>query len=80
MLGSFMQHLLVWVKPLGITTEEQLVPALAGLELFLALPTIIALLSGAKAAYGRYFQDGNWGPLMNGKAAWILQVCVSGPI
>ena len=78
MFTDAMNRLLSWLGPLGITTEEQLVPVVGGLELFLALPTIVALLSGAKAAYGRYFQEGNWGPLMNGKLAWIVQVCGAG--
>lgn len=74
MLETAVEQILAWVAPLGITNETELVRATAGVELLLAFPTIYALLSGARAAYGRYFQDGNWGPVMNGKAAWIIQV------
>jgi hypothetical protein len=41
------------------------------------LPTVLALLSGQRAAYGRYFTDNDGVYLfnMNGKLAWVLQVC-----
>eukprot|EP00730_Choanoeca_flexa_P015962 TRINITY_DN7450_c0_g1_i1.p1 TRINITY_DN7450_c0_g1~~TRINITY_DN7450_c0_g1_i1.p1 ORF type:complete len:265 (+),score=35.08 TRINITY_DN7450_c0_g1_i1:999-1793(+) len=59
---------------LGIA-ESDLVKYCAVTIAILGLPTVAALLSGQRAAYGRYFTDNNGIYLfnMNGRFAWILQ-------
>ncbi|EDQ92926.1 uncharacterized protein MONBRDRAFT_13728 [Monosiga brevicollis MX1] len=55
--------------------ERDLVEWLALAVAVTGVPTVIALLSGARAAYGRYVDDnkGLYGFNMNGKLAWIIQ-------
>eukprot|EP00045_Choanoeca_perplexa_P005142 m.43736 g.43736 ORF g.43736 m.43736 type:complete len:229 (-) comp12956_c0_seq2:244-930(-) len=55
--------------------ESDLIRYCAIAMAFMGLTTIIALLSGQRAAYGRYFTDNNGIYLfnMNGKLAWVLQ-------
>lgn len=59
----------------GLKSELQLLAAMALVMVALALPTIAALVSGIRAPYGKYYSEAGraYGPLMNGKLAWVLQ-------